>query len=204
MKRSIATLGGATALTAAIACGLTVVPGATAAATATPPRTAATATLLSATVSPALRWPVLKEGPNRTWPRVTVRSLQYLLNAHGAKLAVDGVFGPKTEAAVLAYQRARHLTRDGVVGPATWSALIITVREGSTGPAVRAVQDQLNFRIGTRAGKLVVDGIFGPKTRAAVIAFQKNMAGVVKGFAVDGIVGLQTWHALVNGEGPGG
>jgi len=203
MKRSIATLGGATALSAAIVCGGTVVPGTTAA-WAAPPTTATTATLVSATVAPAAHWPLLKQGPNKTYPKVTVRSLQYLLNAHGAKLTVDGVFGLKTKAAVIAYQRAHHLTRDGVAGAATWSALIVTVKQGSTGSAVRAVQDQLNFGIGKPGGKLVVDGIFGSKTKAAVIAYQKNVAGVVKGFTVNGIVGVQTWNALVSGLGPQG
>lgn len=44
---------------------------------------------------------------------------------------------------------------------------------------------------------LDVDGVFGPKTRAWVVAFQKAMRTMVPGFAVDGIVGSQTWAALV-------
>jgi peptidoglycan hydrolase-like protein with peptidoglycan-binding domain len=121
-----------------------------------------------------------------------VRSLQYLLNARGAKLAVDGVFGPKTKAAVVSFQRAHHLTADGVVNAKTWGALIVTVKAGSTGSAVRAVQDQANFRNGKNGHSLDVDGIFGPKTGAWVRAFQH-----AEGLAADGVVGALTWQALV-------
>ena len=84
-----------------------------------------------------------------------------------------------------------------MVGAATWRALIVTVRKGSTGPAVRAVQDQINFRNNRNGHTVDVDGIFGPKTQAAVRAFQQAMAHQVRGFAVDGVVGPQTWQALV-------
>jgi peptidoglycan hydrolase-like protein with peptidoglycan-binding domain len=155
--------------------------------------------LLSATVqAQALQpWPVLRQGPNSVWPRVTVRSLQYLLNAHGARLTVDGAFGPLTKNAVIAFQRAHHLPTPGVADAATWRALIITVRTGSTGPAVRAVQDQINFRNNRNGHTLAVDGIFGPKTQAAVRAFQQGVAFEVRGFPVDGIIGPLTWQALV-------
>lgn len=54
---------------------------------------------------------------------VAVRDLQRLLNATGATLATDGVFGPGTRAAVVQFQRSAGLTADGVVGPATLRAL---------------------------------------------------------------------------------
>ncbi|MBE9177564.1 peptidoglycan-binding protein [Oculatella sp. LEGE 06141] len=38
--------------------------------------------------------------------------------------AIDGIFGPQTQAAVRAAQRNFQLDPDGVVGPATWTALL--------------------------------------------------------------------------------
>ena len=188
---------GAVALTAALATGaaggvMTAVPAGGAVASSH-------ATLLSATVrAQALQpWPVLRQGPNSAWPKVTVRSLQYLLNAHGARLAADGAFGSPTRKAVIVFQRAHHLKADGVADGATWRALIITVRKGSTGPAVRAVQDQINFRNNRNGHTLNVDGVFGTKTQAAVRAFQQGVASEIRGFPVDGIVGSLTWQALV-------
>ena len=53
----------------------------------------------------------------------SVKALQKALDANGAKLTVDGIFGPRTESAVKAFQSKHHLTVDGIVGPATWKAL---------------------------------------------------------------------------------
>jgi hypothetical protein len=52
-----------------------------------------------------------------------VADLQRLLNAHGQELVVDGDFGPKTLAAVKAFQEQRGLHPDGIVGLRTWAAL---------------------------------------------------------------------------------
>jgi len=46
--------------------------------------------------------------------------LQKLLNRGGARLTVDGDFGPKTQQAVIAFQRPRGLKPDGIVGVETW------------------------------------------------------------------------------------
>jgi hypothetical protein len=64
--------------------------------------------------------PVLRRGSRGA----EVRRLQTLLNAPGQSLGVDGGFGHATEAAVRAFQRAHNLNPDGVVGPATWRALL--------------------------------------------------------------------------------
>lgn len=64
--------------------------------------------------------PILRRGA--AGPEVA--RLQEHLTAAGFRLgAVDGRFGPATEAALLAFQRATGLLPDGVAGPVTWHAL---------------------------------------------------------------------------------
>ena len=134
-------------------------------------------------------------------PEHPVRTLQHLLRARNHPLTVDGVFGPKTDAAVRAFQMDAHLAVDGVVGPDTWSALIITVRRGSRGDAVRGVQEEFQFRnlSGDPGNGPQIDGVFGPVTEAAVRGFQQALAADIPSVAVDGIVGPVTWRALVSG-----
>ena len=49
---------------------------------------------------------------------------QYLLDAHGVSLSVDGSFGTATRDAVVAFQTRNQLTSDGIVGPDTWLQLV--------------------------------------------------------------------------------
>ncbi|MEG4037337.1 peptidoglycan-binding protein [Microcoleus sp. S36b_A4] len=54
-----------------------------------------------------------------------VRDLQERLQAKGfLRVSADGVFGPETQAAVKAAQRQYQLPADGIVGRATWEALL--------------------------------------------------------------------------------
>ena len=94
---------------------------------------------MSTTILP---WPVVRRGA-RDHP---VRTLQHLLRARGQSVTVDGDFGPATEAAVRAFQGSHGLGVDGIVGNQTWSALIVQVRRGDTGEAVRGVQEEFQFR----------------------------------------------------------
>jgi peptidoglycan hydrolase-like protein with peptidoglycan-binding domain len=145
---------------------------------------------MSGTLSP---WPVVQNG-NQGHP---IRALQFLLRAHGHNLAVDGMFGPATEAAVKAFQTGKGMTADGIVTPQTWSALIIQVKKGSYGDAVRGVQEEFQFRSGEPGKGLKVDGVFGPQTDSTVRGFQHALSLDIPSVIVDGIVGPVTWQALV-------
>jgi peptidoglycan hydrolase-like protein with peptidoglycan-binding domain len=137
----------------------------------------------------AATYPTLSQGS--TGPNVT--SLQYLLTSRGRPTTADGDFGSGTEAAVTAFQQSVGLTADGVAGPATFGALVSALRQGSTGPAVQAVQVQLD----KHGSSLSTDGDFGPATDSAVRSFQS-----AHGLGVDGVVGPATWQELL-GTGNG-
>lgn len=120
---------------------------------------------------------------------VDVQSLQYLLRQHGYSLSADGVFGSGTQSAVKDFQSKHALVADGIVGSNTWGALVVTVRSGSSGEAVKALQVQLNAK---RSAGLTVDGAFGAGTDSAVRSFQSHA-----GLGVDGVVGPTTWRNVL-------
>jgi uncharacterized protein (TIGR02594 family) len=64
----------------------------------------------------------------------------------------------------------------------------VTLRHGMRGPEVRALQERL-ADLGYPPG--AIDGAFGDRTAAAVLAFQADL-----GLSTDGVVGRQTWGAL--------
>lgn len=141
-----------------------------------------------------------------------VTYLQQRLNAHGASLKVDGVFGSATLRAVKNRQSSARIGVDGVVGPKTWNALTGSsssapstgsqpkLRQGNRGSAVTTLQKQLN----SAGASLTVDGVFGSATGSAVRALQS-----AAGIGVDTVVGPKTWNALnsgvrISGGGGGG
>lgn len=117
---------------------------------------------------------------------------------------VDGVFGPKTEAAVRSFQDDRGLLIDGVVGSKTKAALAAlrdiakhalvldpdgrNLSSGAVGGDVKQLQSLLKI-LGLDPG--TPDGVFGPKTIGAVRAYQED-AGIL----IDGVVGRGTRSSL--------
>jgi peptidoglycan hydrolase-like protein with peptidoglycan-binding domain len=112
-----------------------------------------------------------------------VRQLQRRLRAEGyATGAIDGLYGPRTARAVRRFQQANGLVPDGVVGPQTNASLgaVSSLRGESVrlgagygkpggSERVRSVQRMLRTA-GYDPGP--VDGLFGPRTQAAVQWFQ--------------------------------
>lgn len=92
-----------------------------------------------------------------------VSDLQARLNALGAEppLKLDGVYGPKTLAAVRAFQKAHGLKVDGLVGPLTTAAL----RERHTAPKAA---HHAPVKVPAKAAKPAAPGTRGAPARRAL------------------------------------
>jgi N-acetylmuramoyl-L-alanine amidase len=137
-----------------------------------------------------------------------VRDIQDRLAALGFEPGADqrSLFAEGTREAVAAFQKAKGLDVDGVVGPDTWRSLyeagyrlgdriLFMRRPMIRGEDVAELQSRLNS-LGFDSGK--VDGIFGPVTETAVIDFQHN-----RHLAEDGRAGPEVvteLHLVTRGE----
>jgi peptidoglycan hydrolase-like protein with peptidoglycan-binding domain len=151
-------------------------------------------------------------GPGELSP-ATIRMLQHSLIQGGYAVdAADGVWGPKTSAAVREFQRVKGLKPTGQGDAATLDALGVTV-DGRVRPAaaaagearpappirahtpadldratVRAVQDALDkqgFKVGP------ADGVWGARTESAIANFQR-----ARGMNASGALDAHTLAAL--------
>jgi len=133
---------------------------------------------------------------------------------------VDGIFGAQTEAAVRRFQEIFDLTVDGVVGRATWYALVryyvaVTrlaelrsqgqrfyanswattdpIEQGDRGIKVEHLQYMLSVLAAfiPEIPNVTIDGVFGPATRNAVLAAQRRFD-----LPQTGIVNAETWDEI--------
>ncbi len=159
-------------------------------------------------------------GPNVVVIQVALNRIAQSYPAIPKIPTADGIFGSRTEATVRAFQEIFGLTPDGVVGPATWYAIVrlytaVTslselrsqgqqfyainwsppnaLQEGSTGDKVRQLQYMLSV-LSTYIPSippLTIDSIYGPATRNAVLAAQRRFE-----LPETGVVDAQTWDEI--------
>lgn len=159
-------------------------------------------------------------GPNVVVLQVALNRISQNYPAIPKVPAIDGIFGSRTEAAVRAFQQIFGLTADGIVGPATWYEIVrlytaVTnlselrsqgqqfyainwaapgaLQVGETGEKVRQLQYMLSV-LDTYIPEIPpisIDGIYGPTTRAAVLAAQRRF-----GLPETGNVDSATWDEI--------
>ena len=136
--------------------------------------------------------PLIRRGDQGT---AVFRAQRALRRTPDLSVALDGDFGPDTEAAVERFQEGAGLDVDGIVGDDTWAALpnggpMPLLKAGSKGDVVRDLQEVLisGSEDGDWPSPGEADGDFGAETKASVEGFQEW--GQVD---VDGIVGDKTW-----------
>ena len=134
--------------------------------------------------------------------------------------SVDGIFGARTDAAVRKFQDVFDLAVDGIVGKATWYAMVrlyvaVTslaelrsqgqrfyanswalsdpIEQGDRGIKVEHLQYMLSVLAEyiPEIPSIAVDGIFGPATRNAVVAAQRRF-----GLPQTGIVNGRVWDEI--------
>jgi len=160
-------------------------------------------------------------GPNVVIIQVELNRIAQNYPAIPKLASVDGVYGSRTEASVRRFQEIFGLTPDGIVGKATWYALVRlytavtslselrsqgqqfysisweypnSVYQGETGDKVRHLQYMLSVLSAyiPNIPSVQVDGIYGPATADAVIAAQRWFGLPETGSSVD----RATWDAI--------
>ena len=159
-------------------------------------------------------------GPNVVVIQVALNRISQNYPAIPKLATVDGIYGSRTEASVRAFQEIFGLTPDGIVGKATWYALVrlytaVTrlselrsqgqqfysvnweypdaLVQGARGEKVRLLQYMLAVLAEyiDEIPTVTIDGIFGPATAETVRAAQRWL-----GLPVTGTVNAVTWDEI--------
>lgn len=159
-------------------------------------------------------------GPNVVIIQVELNRISQNYPAIPKLAVVDGIYGSRTEASVRRFQEIFELDADGIVGKATWYALVrlytaVTalselrsqgqqfyaiswaypdpIQEGDRGDKVRHLQYMLSVLSSyiQQIPPITVDGIFGANTRNAVLAAQRFF-----GLPETGVVDDNTWDEI--------
>ena len=159
-------------------------------------------------------------GPNVVIVQTELNRISQNYPAIPKVAAVDGIFGARTENALMAFQRIFDLNPDGVVGPATWYALVrlytavtslselrsqgqkfytIAWNQGQPiSPGDRGIRvEHLQYMIRVLSAyisqipSVTVDGVYGSATRSAVLAAQGYFR-----LPQTGTVDLATWDEI--------
>lgn len=110
-------------------------------------------------------------------------------------IKVNGIFDADFTAFMVSWQTSHGCTPDGIIGPATWTAIAKAAPTCSTSKNRKSGYTfALQLLLG---GNLTADGIYGERTKAAVAALQS-----ATGLVADGICGPKTWSALIVGAQP--
>ena len=159
-------------------------------------------------------------GPNVVVVQVELNRIAQNYPAIPKLATVDGIFGSRTEASVRSFQQVFGLSPDGIVGKATWYALVrlytaVTalselrsqgqqfysiswaypggLQQGDSGQKVRHLQYMLSVLSAyiPQIPPITVDGIYGSATRDAVLSAQRWF-----GLPQTGTVDDQTWDRI--------
>ncbi|WLR48984.1 peptidoglycan-binding protein [Halobacillus litoralis] len=142
-------------------------------------------------------WSSFNDYAHLEWPEKSndVRDLQTKLQKLGYEPGpMDGIYGPRTKKAVVAFQHQEGLEVDGSAGPITTNRLNARtypgypIHFGAEGSVVKRIQ---------RAVGTTDDGHFGPLTEAAVCDFQQQHR-----LEIDGVVGPITWRKIFGNQHP--
>lgn len=159
-------------------------------------------------------------GPNVVTIQVALNRIAQNYPAIPKVPSIDGIFGPRTEATVRKFQEVFDLSADGIVGPATWYAIVRlytavtslaelqsqgqryyainwnppeSLRLGSSGEKVRLLQYMLSVLSSfiSEIPNITVDGIYGAATRAAVLSAQRYFR-----LPETGVVDAEIWNEI--------